>query len=122
MHKQRLLDVITAIQNRDSVVFNMSTWASMNCQTSACAIGCYCLANPEAELKLNHTFTDGEVKYFRPSYKQFAWYGACAAYFQIELSQARYLFDPNYYHSQFCFFKPSVEDVISRIEKFIKDN
>lgn len=121
MNKERLQAVIDAIENqskKENFVFKMSTWAQINCNTSACAIGCYCLANPDSELKLveDGSFTQiingSEIRVIEmsPRYNNMLQWPGIAAYFDISEDDAVKLFGN---------FHRSAEEEIDIIKTYI---
>lgn len=102
MNKQLLLDVVKTLESVPEKQFNINYWrVKTDCQTVACAIGWYCMKNPNIKLKL-HKLIQGEP------------FTAIANYFDITYDNANYLFYTRRYRPN-----PTKSEVISRILKFV---
>jgi hypothetical protein len=101
-----LLDVLVAVPERD---FDMDVW---KCRTVACAIGHLC-QDPRAQAKGLSLSVRGNWGAL-PVYKELCSYEAVAAFLEIPLSAATYLFMPTSYGQT----RPSKSVVIRRIEEW----
>jgi hypothetical protein len=101
-----LLDVIVAVPEKH---FDMKVW---KCRTVACAIGHLC-QDPRAQAKGLSLPVRGNWG-ATPAYKKFRGYEAVAAFLEIPLSAATYLFMPTSYGQT----RPSKSVVIRRIEEW----
>lgn len=95
-----------------NIKFYMGVWKrDDSCNTVACAIGYHCTVNTTG-LKLKKT---GDK--YHPFYKNSSSFSAISEYFEISLSDAVWLFDPESYNYSYFNITPKI--VSSRIYEFI---
>lgn len=83
------------------------------CQSSACAIGWYCLkVSPRGQLKLKHQIDGGYI----PVYKNHKDFKAVAKFFNITQKEADALFSPDSYEDEM-----DNKEVAKAIKLFVKE-
>lgn len=113
--KERLLRLADLLENlpKDGPRFDMEVW--YKCGTTACAVGHACL-NPwfrRRGLKLGEK---NNLEYAEPEYRGDTEKWAAAAFFNIGLDEAEYLFYPDRYPNS----HRSARYVAKRIRSFVR--
>jgi hypothetical protein len=116
MRKDRLLQIIEAVEATPDDDFCMGVWAKKNdCGTCGCAIGSFCFRNPDAELKLEKQFKSSI--YLHPAFEGLNDFEAVAAFLEIRERQAEYLFDAGLFYGS-GDGDPSKSEVLTRLREF----
>lgn len=115
MNKERLQKVADAVRKIKPYQFALQDWAvETDCGIVGCAIGHYCLQNPEADLKLEPIIDSRQYDLIYLNYRDTK---AACRYFDIDPEQLYFLFVDTFY--------PAVttpEAVANRIIHFIRED
>jgi hypothetical protein len=111
MNRDRLLDLLAVLDETPEENLDMLNWQAEPCGTVGCAVGNYCMARPDAELKLQCQ---------EPVLGSRRGWPAVAEYFGLTLHEAYYLFDSEKYDPGYLCDVPK-SAVMARIEQFVAD-